>query len=211
MIFNKKNVLVLAPHTDDGELGLGGTISKLLEVGAVVTYAAFSTAQESIPDGFDKDILKTEVMAATSRLGIAKKNLHLYDYRVRRLNYSRQEILEDLVRLKRDNVFDLIFVPTLNDLHQDHATVSIEGIRAFKNCTILGYELLWNNLSFNTQCFVVLEERHVEQKIAALAEYKSQSHRDYISSQFIKSWAKTRGVQIGAQWAEAFEVIRLIL
>jgi LmbE family N-acetylglucosaminyl deacetylase len=211
MIFNKKNVLVLAPHTDDGELGLGGTITKLLEVGAVVTYAAFSTAQESIPDGFDKDILKTEVIAATSRLGIAQKNLHLYDYRVRRLNYSRQEILEDLVRLKRDNVFDLIFVPTLNDLHQDHATVSIEGIRAFKNCTILGYELLWNNLSFNTQCFVVLEERHVEQKIAALAEYKSQSHRDYISSQFIKSWAKTRGVQIGAQWAEAFEVIRLIL
>lgn len=33
MITNCKNILVLAPHTDDGELGLGGTISRLIEDG----------------------------------------------------------------------------------------------------------------------------------------------------------------------------------
>ena len=38
------NVLVLAPHTDDGELGAGGFIAKLIEKGAKVTYVAFSTA-----------------------------------------------------------------------------------------------------------------------------------------------------------------------
>lgn len=36
-----KNVLVLAPHTDDGELGAGGTINRLIEEGSKVTYAAF--------------------------------------------------------------------------------------------------------------------------------------------------------------------------
>ena len=67
MILNSyNNILVLAPHTDDGELGLGGTISKLIELGKKVTYVAFSTAQQSVPEGFPKDILKTEVKKATS-------------------------------------------------------------------------------------------------------------------------------------------------
>ena len=62
MILNSyNNILVLAPHTDDGELGLGGTISKLIELGKKVTYVAFSTAQQSVPEGFPKDILKTEL------------------------------------------------------------------------------------------------------------------------------------------------------
>ena len=53
MILNSyNNILVLAPHTDDGELGLGGTISKLIELGKKVTYVAFSTAQQSVPEGF---------------------------------------------------------------------------------------------------------------------------------------------------------------
>jgi LmbE family N-acetylglucosaminyl deacetylase len=55
----------LAPHTDDGELGAGGFISKLVDEGAEVFYMAFSTAEESVPEGFPKDILKTEVKAAT--------------------------------------------------------------------------------------------------------------------------------------------------
>lgn len=58
MTVNFNNVLVLAPHTDDGELGLGGTISYLIESGSNVTYAAFSTAEESVPPGFPKDVLK---------------------------------------------------------------------------------------------------------------------------------------------------------
>ena len=41
MTINFNNVLVLAPHTDDGELGLGGTINYLIESGSNVTYAAF--------------------------------------------------------------------------------------------------------------------------------------------------------------------------
>nr|HPI00368.1 hypothetical protein [Chitinophagaceae bacterium] len=83
--------------------------------------------------------------------------------------------------------------------------------RAFKNHTLLGYELIWNNLTFNTQCFIKLEKKHIESKINALKEYKSQGFRDYLSAEFIHSLAKARGVQIGAEYAEAFEVIRLII
>ncbi len=204
-----KKVLVLAPHTDDGELGAGGFIAKLIEDGAEVYYVAFSTAAESVPEGFPNDILKIEVKAATKVLGIKEENLIIFDYQVRKLNYVRQEILEELIRLKRKVDFDLILIPSINDIHQDHSTIANEGIRAFKTKSIFSYELIWNNLSFNTQCFVKLEERHINRKVEALKEYKSQGFRDYLSENFIRSLAVSRGVQFGVEYAETFEVVRL--
>lgn len=211
MISNFRNALILAPHTDDGELGCGGTISKMLENGVNVYYAAFSTAEESLALGLNKDTLKIEVRNATKTLGIKEENLIIFDYKVRKLNYFRQEILEDLITLKKRLNIDLLFLPSLNDIHQDHRTIAEEGLRAFKNITILGYELIWNNLTFNTSSFVKLEEKHITKKYIALEEYKSQKERSYMSKDFIFALAKTRGVQIGAEYAEAFEVIRLIL
>lgn len=211
MIEKFQDVYVLAPHTDDGELGAGATISKLIESGANVYYFAFSTAETSVPEGFPKDILKTEVIDATDKLGIAKENVIIYNYEVRKLNYVRQEILEDLIKHKRKLKPDLVFMPSLNDIHQDHRTIAEEGLRAFKNCTILGYELIWNNLTFNTTSFIQLEKKHIQAKCNALKAYKSQKNRDYMSEEFIFSLARTRGVQIGTQYAESFEVIRWVI
>lgn len=211
MFNNIKNVLVLAPHTDDGELGCGGTISRLIEEGVNVYYAAFSTAEQSLPNGLPGDTLKKEVKKATEVLGIASSNLIIYNFEVRKLNYVRQEILENLVELKKKVHFDLVFLPSLNDIHQDHKTVAEEGLRAFKNTTVLGYELIWNNLTFNTTSFIKLQNHHIKQKALALKEYISQDGRNYMSDEFIFSLAKTRGVQIGCEYAEAFEVLRLII
>ena len=69
MITNCKNILVLAPHTDDGELGLGGTISRLIEDGKKVTYVAFSTAQQSVPEGFPKP---NHIQLRSKKTGIRK-------------------------------------------------------------------------------------------------------------------------------------------
>jgi LmbE family N-acetylglucosaminyl deacetylase len=209
--FKNHNVLVLAPHTDDGELGMGASIAKMVEQGANVYYIAFSTAEQSVPAGLPKDILKTEVKNATQVLGIPADKLIIKGYEVRKLNYHRQEILEELSALKKSIKFDFVFLPSPNDIHQDHSTISTEGIRAFKNTTILGYELIWNNLTFNTQCFIEIDSRHLEKKIEALKAYQSQGIRNYMSAEFIEALALTRGVQIGYRYAEAFEVIRLVI
>ena len=211
MLSKFKNVFVLAPHTDDGELGAGGTISKLVENGANVYYFAFSTAEKSVPKGYPKDILKIEVLNATAKLGIKKENVIIYNYEVRKLNYVRQEILENLIEHRKKFFPDLVLMPSLNDIHQDHLTIANEGLRAFKNTTILGYELIWNNLQFNTTSFVRLEKKHIQIKCKALKEYKSQKNRDYMNEEFILALAKTRGVQIGAKYAESFEVIRWMI
>ena len=210
MLLGFKNVLVLAPHTDDGELGAGGTIARLIESGARVSYAAFSSAENSLPIGFASDTLVREVKMATARLGIRPENLYVYGHKVRELEYVRQQVLDQMVLLRKNN-YDLVMLPSQHDIHQDHEVVAREGLRAFKQTTILGYELIWNNLSFHTSCFVRLERHHVDKKCHALTAYESQAGKQYMSAEFITAQAKTRGVQIGANFAECFEVLRWVM
>lgn len=204
-------ILILAPHTDDGELGCGGSIARFLEEKNDVHYVAFSTCSESLPKGLHKDTLKRELKAATRNIGIKPENLIVFDYTVRKLNYVRQEILEDLVKIKANINPDIIFIPSSNDVHQDHQTISTEGLRAFKTKTILGYELPWNTITFHAQHFIKLEKKHVEAKIKALENYKSQEHRDYFNKDFLMGWSKMRGTQIGSEYAEAFDVLRWVI
>lgn len=206
----KKRILVLAPHTDDGEFGCGGTIAKFIEEGHDVYYAAFSACQQSVLPQFPSDILITEVKAATKVLGIQPEHLILFDYDVRTFGYRRQDILDDLIKLRAEIKPELIFMPDLQDVHQDHATIATEGLRAFKFSSIMSYELPWNNLSFSTSSFVHLKEEHVQTKVNALNEYQSQAHRPYSDEDFLRSVARTRGVQIGTKYAEAFNVVRWI-
>src|SRR5690348_10325456 len=78
-----QRVLVLAPHTDDGEFGCGGTMARLVEAGADVRYVAFSIATRSLPEGFAPDTLAREVREATTELGIPEANLTVHDFDVR--------------------------------------------------------------------------------------------------------------------------------
>ena len=206
-----KRILILAPHTDDGELGCGGTIAKCIEAGSKVFYAALSTADESVPPEFPRNQLELEVREATSILGIPTEDLIVFNYRVRKLNYVRQEILEELVQLQKTIRPDIVFLPSSKDIHQDHTTITQEGIRAFKHCSILGYELIWNNLSFSTDCFIEISRSHLEKKLEALKAYVTQKEKSYMQLSFIESLARVRGTQVGVPFAETFEVIRWLI
>ncbi len=207
---NVKKVLLLAPHTDDAELGCGGTMARMLENGIEIHVAAFSTARASLPPGADPDLLKNEFIASMKFFGIPEEQLYIYDYEVRKLNYSRQEVLEELVRLRASIAPDMVLVPSGSDLHQDHQVVHNEGLRAFKEVTVWGYELPWNHISFSAQAFVTLEKRHLDKKWEALKLYESQfvKQRQYFTEEFIYGLAKVRGTQVRSEYAESYEVIR---
>jgi LmbE family N-acetylglucosaminyl deacetylase len=204
-----ETALVLAPHTDDGEFGLGGTIAKLTAAGTRVVYVAFSAAEQSVLPHLPRDILRQEVKQATTSLGI--QECLVLDFEVRRFPEFRQQLLDTMINLNSEYAPDLVFLPSTNDMHQDHQTVSGEGFRAFKKTSILGYELPWNNLQFPTGSFVRLSDVEMERKVAALGLYQSQAHRPYASPETIRGIARTRGVQIGSTFAEAFEVIRWVI
>ncbi|RLI78395.1 PIG-L family deacetylase [Archaeoglobales archaeon] len=206
-----KKILVLSPHTDDGELGCGGSIARFVEEGSDVYYVALSACEESVPEYLPIDILKREVKKATKVLGIDNSNLLIYEFDVRSFPSFRQEILDTLIKIREEIKPDTIFTPSSFDTHQDHRVTREETLRAFKVCTILGYEQPWNNITFDTTAFIKLKEKHIVKKIEALNCYESQKDRTYLNEEFIRSLAKTRGVQINSDYAEAFEVIRWII
>jgi len=204
-----KRILVLAPHTDDGELGCGATLAAYCKAGATVHYAAFSTCKESLPAGLAPDTLKQECIDATGILGIPASRVVFFDYAVRQMPANRQSILDSLLQLKTSIAPDLVFLPAAADIHQDHHTIYEEGLRAFKYCSLAGYELPWNNKSFAPTWFHTVSEEALELKTTALQCYQSQQHRAYMRSSFIRSLAEVRGVQSGQNFAEAFEVYRM--
>ena len=207
---NKSKVLILAPHTDDGEIGCGGTISMLCRHGLEIYYVAFSAAEKSVGKEWPRDILYSEVKKAVYRLGLKDENLTVLDFEVREFPRFRQEILEKMIDFDRKINPDIVFLPSTLDTHQDHQVISQEGFRAFKRKTILGYELLWNNLTFTTSSFFVLDEQDIKRKIEAVKCYKSQRNRYKNLPDTLKKLAELRGQQIKEKYAEAYEVIRIV-
>ena len=211
MFQNFNKILVIAPHTDDAEFGCGATISRMVEEGLEVYIATFSACEKSVPSEYPSNILINEFKEASKVLGVKAINTFLFSYQVRIFNKKRQEILQDLIELRNNINPDLVMIPSESDVHQDHQTIYNESIRAFKFSSILGYEMPWNNISFQSSSFVFVSEVHIRKKIKALKKYKSQSKRPYSNEEFLRSLARTRGVQINTKYAEAFQVIRWIL
>jgi N-acetylglucosamine malate deacetylase 1 len=206
-----KKTLVLAPHTDDAELGCGGTMARLLDAGTEVHVVAFSAAEESLPPGAALDLLREEFASAMRSFGLPGEQVRVGRYPVRRLSEHRQDLLEELVALRREIDPDLVLLPSSHDIHQDHQVVQMEGLRAFKNVSVLGYELPWNTITFPAEAFFTLEERHLQAKIRSLHCYASQVQlqRPYFDEEFLKGWARLRGLQVKAPYAEVFEVMRI--
>jgi LmbE family N-acetylglucosaminyl deacetylase len=186
-------------------------MSRLVEGGVEVRYIAFSIATRSLPDGFPPDTLAREVREATTELGIPEDHLTVHDFDVRTFPEHRQGILETLVALWEEWKPDVVFQPSLHDVHQDHKTIAEEGLRAFKRTTILGYEIPWNNFDFAYQWYVALEKRHIEKKVSALEKYASQNHRRYANPEYVWNVARTHGINVNKEYAEVFQVYRVIV
>jgi LmbE family N-acetylglucosaminyl deacetylase len=207
----QNTVLVLSPHTDDGELGAGGTISKFLDEGKDVYYIAFSGCEASVPQGLPKNTLRKECKRSTKILGLKPDKVIIMDYEVRTLPEHRQEILEKLIKLKGEFQPEIVLVPSSHDMHQDHGVIYWEALRAFKKeASIWGYEHPWNNLTFTTDIFVQLTSEQVDRKILALKKYQSQIDKRYMDENNLRALICSRGSQLDVQYAEAFELVRLI-
>jgi len=204
-------ILVLSPHTDDGELGAGGTIARFLDEGKDVYYIAFSGCETSVPTGMAKDTLRKECKKSTLKLGLDTKKVFILDYDVRTFPEHRQDILERLIKFRQKIKPDLVLVPSADDMHQDHGVIYLEALRAFKKeSSIWGYEHPWNNLVFRTDIFVKLNREQVERKIKALKEYQSQDDKGYMDEKNLRALICTRGSQLDVENAETFENVRLL-
>jgi LmbE family N-acetylglucosaminyl deacetylase len=206
-----QRILVLGAHTDD-EFACAGTIAALRELGAAVAIVALSACEASLPEAIRGDrLLEREMHAAAAAIG--NPVVEVLGFEVRELPARRQEVLDLFVDLRARIDPGVVFLPSSSDHHQDHATVAAEGLRAFarNGTTILGYEMPQNAGVERHAAYVALEPRHVDAKVAHAAAYASQAHRPYMDPAYIRGLARVRGVQAGAELAEAFEAVRLMV
>jgi LmbE family N-acetylglucosaminyl deacetylase len=198
-----ETVFILSPHTDDGELGAGGTISRLVRNGSKVHYLAFSAPSL---------MLKNEVGEALKSFKTEDNgvNLHLYNLERRIFPKSRQHILQILYDMDKEYNPDLVITPSTYDLHQDHETITNEAKRVFKKSTIFGYILRWNCQTVKEDVVIPISKDNLNDKIRALGSYHSQINKKYFDPSFHINEAKVRGFNQGG-YAESFEMIRLIL
>lgn len=200
-----KTIIAIAPHIDDVELGAGATIHHLIGRNRVY-YVGLS-----LPPLVEREAFMVEFQASIRCLGLDGERIILRDYDPRNLFETRTEILQLFYDLNKDLRPDLVLIPNSRDIHQSHEVVYAEARRAFKYGSILGYELPWNSFEFEMDVFVVLTKEDVEAKVAAINAYKTQRHRMFFANDIVGDLARVRGKQIGRQYAECFELVRLIL
>ena len=196
------------PHGDDVMLCAGGTINQHIRRGDLVTVMAFSKCQESTPGGFGRDFIEKELKQACDEIS-PKITLTHFDYPVREFNSYRQQILETIFPLR--NLFDVVYVPSTKDVHQDHQVICNETIRTFKNkATLLGYYHPHNCLTMNQSYYNELSSGDVAAKLRVLSGFESQQNRPEFNPDYIRGLAIIAGSNIGAGYAEMFEAIRII-
>ncbi|MBU1249446.1 MAG: PIG-L family deacetylase [Proteobacteria bacterium] len=207
---NWKRILVLSPHPEDGELGCGASVVRFLEEGRDVFWVTFTIAEQSTHPPFDPDAQKFEMQRSTGILGVKPENIEVHNWAVRTFKEHRQEILDEMIRIRKDVRPDLVFFHSRDDVHQDHQAICEEAQRAFKQSTMLGYELPWNLFQFKADHFIEVTEAQARKKAEALACYQSRSYRPYLSESKVLAQMTLRGLQIETDYAECFEIIRSI-
>lgn len=200
-----KTILAIAPHIDDVELGAGATIH-CLGKDNLIYYIGLS-----LPPLVDEEVVMREFQESLQILGLDPTRTILRNFNPRSLFDSRIEILELFYDFNKDLRPDLVLIPNSQDIHQAHEVVFAEARRAFKYTTILGYELPWNSMTFNMDVFITVSQEDVEAKVAAINAYRTQKHRMFFSNDIMGDLARLRGKQIGREYAECFELVRMIL
>lgn len=211
-------LLCLSPHPDDTEFGLGATLHRLRDdISAHVIV--FTDRHESRGETRNEE----EQRRAAEILGIPAANVHFLDelgYGVGRLpirfmasQESRDTIRRVVARLVQDFAPNVVFVPGLNETHQDHMALAEEVVRVARGeYAILGYEVPKHNRAFRPNAFLPVDDADLTAKIAAINAFTEFTNRYYFADEGIRALARVRGLDAGGGgMVEAFEVYRLML
>lgn len=212
------DILVIAPHPDDAELGMGGAIAKCIDEGLAVGVLDL-TSGEPTPFG-SEETRKRETAAASAILGITwRENLDLPNRRLEPTLAARAAVA-GVIRRTRPR---WLFAPYWEDAHPDHvaATSLIEAARFWAKLTktdlpgephyperILYYYCVHLRL-IPRPAFVLDISDYWEKKEAAIACYRSQfiEGRQNDSPTMLdrlRAQAATWGPLVGARFGEPF-------
>lgn len=199
-----KTVLLVGAHPDDIEIMCGGTMSKYLGHTEEVKSVIFAPCLE---DPLNEGII-AEYQESMQLLGVQSHLSHDFPRDI--LEAYIQDIRDLLYTLKQTFNPDVIFCPSVNDLHQDHRAVASACQTIFRDsATLLRGEIVRSTVHFTPNLFVALDVDDFDMKIKLIKLYKTQARRSYFERRLVESIARFRGSQVSTHFAEAFEIWRM--
>ncbi|MCP4142100.1 MAG: hypothetical protein GY755_17795 [Chloroflexi bacterium] len=205
MNFYGKRVLFIGAHPDDIELGAGALIHNILPH-CEVTCVTLSDNQKNPKL---KNVL-SEHYKSMEVLGVPRENVIVEKFETRYLPAHRQEVLEYLLKLRREIKPDIIFVHSEQDIHQDHNTVTQEALRAYRGITVLGFDVVRSSHGFFPNYFVEVTEEDVNKKIEALKQYKTYADFYYFDEALLRATMIRHGALAEKSFAEGFDILRIV-
>jgi LmbE family N-acetylglucosaminyl deacetylase len=205
MTFFGKRVCFFGAHPDDIEIGCGALISHI----AGQTDLRVVTLSDNQKNPLLKNIV-SEHYRSMKILGVPEEKVIVGQFETRRFPQFRQEILSFILEIRNEFNPDMVFVHTKADLHQDHATVTEEGLRAFRGTTVLGYDVIRSSYGFFPHFLVEVDEIDVSNKIQALSEYHTYDDKYYFDPDLTRSILVKNGALAERKFAEGFDILRII-
>ncbi len=209
---NLTNVLCLGAHSDDIEIGCGGTLLKLKKLNPQlkVTWVVFSSTAERKKEALE---------SARLFLSSTESDVHVKSFSDRYFPSQWKELKDCFSGLAASLVGDLdpdlIFTHRLEDRHQDHRVISELTWNAFRDHQIMEYEIpKFEGDLGQPSVYVPLATSLVDEKIKILMEcFPSQNSHPWFDEETFRSIMRIRGIEINStsRYAEAFCVRKISL
>jgi LmbE family N-acetylglucosaminyl deacetylase len=204
-----KQVLCLGAHSDDIEIGCGGTVLQLAAAHPQVEvhWIVFSASPAR----------KAEALASASAFlhGAARQNIVVHAYRDGYFPYVGDAIKDEFEAIRRMVSPDLIFSHCRHDLHQDHRLLCQLTYNTFRDHLILEYEIpKWDGDLRTPNVYFPLLGATAQRKVELLMQYfPSQAGRDWFTADTFEALMRIRGLEARAPEgkAEGFYARKLVL
>src|ERR1041384_6070890 len=200
--------LCLGAHSDDIELGCGGTILSLLDQGQEleVWWVVFAASPARR--------LEAQRSAEMFLRGALKKEIVVRDFRESFFPYIGSEIKVCFEELRHTINPDVVFTHFRDDLLQDHRLISELTWNTFRDHLILEYEIIkYDGGLGSPNLFVHLSEEVCAKKMKNLIEnFQSQRSHQWFTEETFRAILRLRGVESNApgKYAEAFYCRKLL-
>jgi LmbE family N-acetylglucosaminyl deacetylase len=203
-----RSVLCLGAHSDDIEIGCGGTLLKLVQQhpDLQVAWVVFSASGQRA--------VEARRSARAFLQGVARKRVLVKQFRMSYFPFEGTKIKEFFERLKDVSQPDLVFTHYREDRHQDHRVLSDLAWNTFRNHFILEYEIPKYDGDLGIpNLFVPLEEDLCQRKVQSLCRFfQTQSNKHWFSPDVFLALMRLRGLECASasKYAEAFYCRKIV-
>ena len=198
------HVLALGAHSDDIEIGAGGTLRRLLaeRPQTTVSWVVLSGSPARAAEA---------TASAADLLGDASATVYTESFRDGFFPHD-----PDLKAYFRDTLQplrpDLVLTHRQEDAHQDHRVVAELAWQTFRGARIAAYEIpKWDGDLGQPNAYIALDAEVVERKVSGLlTHFPSQAEKPWFDAETFRGLMRLRGVEAGVSYAEAFTCSKLV-